>query len=89
VLGSEGERRRTAARIANEVEAVEATAIGFAQNPLHLHVEAVIRRRLVAGVDLQVLCDRIHAGPEHFQECAVGRRRRQNPTRQEHNAMIT
>jgi hypothetical protein len=47
------------------MEAAEAVTISFTQNPIDLGVEAEVRRRLVPGVDLEILRDRIDALAEH------------------------
>ena len=58
VRSGEGERGGTAARVADEMETVEAASIGLAQNPLHFGVEAETRRRLLPGVHLEILRNR-------------------------------
>ena len=83
--GGEGERRRAAARVADEVEPLEAMRIGLAQDPRALHAEVVVRRRPFRGVDLEILRDRINALPEHLKQRGVGRFGRQHSTGQEHD----
>src|SRR5262245_54327206 len=89
VLSGGGQRGCTTAGIADEVEPVEAVTIGLSQNPLHLHVEAVVCRRLIPGIHLQVLRDRINPIPEHLEECCVGWFCWENHTGQQHDMVTT
>ena len=87
MLSGERERRRAAPRVPDEVEPIEAVIIGLAQDPRYLHAEAVVLRRPIFRVHLEVLRDRIHALPEHPKQCGVGRLDRQHSTGQEHDGI--
>lgn len=77
----EGERGRTAAGVSDQMERVEAASIGLAQHPIDLYAEAVVRRRLVSGVHLEILRGRVHAVPEHLEQRRIGRFGRNDRTR--------
>ena len=70
VLGGEGERRRAASRVADEMEPSEAVSVSHAQDPVDLDAEVVVRRRPVPRVHLEVLRDRVHALTEHRSNAA-------------------
>ena len=69
------------------MEAIEAAPVGLAQHPVNLGSEAVTRRRLIAGVDLEILRDRINPVAEDLQQLRVGRLGRHDAPRQEHDTM--
>ena len=54
MFGDERERRRAAARVADEMEAIEAVRIGLAHDPVHLVAEVVVLRRPILCVHLEV-----------------------------------
>jgi hypothetical protein len=55
VLGGKGQRGGAAARVADEMEAVEAVTVGLAQDPLDFRVETEVRRGLIPGVNLEIV----------------------------------
>jgi hypothetical protein len=63
VLGGKGQRGGAAARVADEMEAVEAVSVGLAQDPLDFRVETEVRRGLISGVNLEILYGPIDAPP--------------------------
>src|SRR5438552_1292593 len=69
------------------MEAVEAVSVSLAHDPLHLDIETEVRRRLVPGVNLEILCDRVDALPEYLKQPRICGLRRQYPTRQQHDAL--
>src|SRR5207253_822963 len=72
VTSREGEDGRATAGIAEEVEAVPASAVGEAAYPRHFGVETVVRRWCRPGVDLELLRDGVHARPELRDESRIG-----------------
>src|SRR5438876_7769558 len=69
------------------MEAVEAVGIGLTQDPLHFQIETEILRRLIRGVHLEILRDRIDALPQHLKQRCIRGLGRQHRTRQQHDAM--
>ena len=45
--GGKGQRGGAAARVADEMEAVEAVNIGLTQDPVHFQIETEVRRRVL------------------------------------------
>jgi hypothetical protein len=48
------------------METLESVSVCLSQNPVHLVVEAVARRRTIPRIDLEILRDRIDPLAEHF-----------------------
>ena len=71
------------------METIEAVSVSLAQNPLHFGAEAEVRRRLIAGVHLEILRDRLDALAQACEQRRVGRLGRQYPARQQHDAMAS
>ena len=69
------------------MEPIETVGVGLPQDPRHLRIEAVVRRRSVSRVHLEILRHSGHALPECLKHCRVGRLGRQHTTRQQHDAM--
>ncbi len=67
VHSGEGERRGTPARVADEMETVEAVGVGGSQNPVHLVYEAKARRWAIPRVHLEILGERIDLLAEHLE----------------------
>jgi len=67
----ERERGRTSARVPDELKAVPAAAVGFAQDARYLELEAVVLRRVRLCVDLEILRGRLDVGAERGDEVAV------------------
>ena len=88
MLSGEGERGGAASRIAHEMEPIETVRVGLPQDPRHLRIEAVVRRRSASRVHLEILRDSGHAIPESLKQRRVGRLGRQYATRQQHNAIV-
>src|SRR5690242_11133574 len=82
-----GERRSSTARVADEMEPVEASRVRFPQDPVGLDVEAEPRRRTISGVDLEVLRDGVDAIAEHPEQAFVRRCRGQNAAGQQDDAI--
>jgi hypothetical protein len=55
------------------MEAAEAARVGRPRDPVELEREVVVGRRLVAGVDLELLRDRIDAVAEDVEQRPIGR----------------
>ncbi len=85
--GSDSKRRRATTRITDKMETVETVAISLPQNPLHLSVEAVVRRRLIPGVHLEILRNRSHALAQHLKQRRIRRLSRQHRPRQQHSGI--
>jgi hypothetical protein len=87
VHGTEGERRCAAARIADEMESVEPSGVSLPHDPFDLSVETVVRWRLVPGVHLEILRDRVDTLAEHAKQRCVCLLGRQHDSRQQHDGM--
>ena len=87
--GGEGKRRRTATRVAHQVEAVEAASMGCAQDSLHFQIETVVRGRPIPGVNLEILRDRIDALPQYLKQRRIRGLRRQDRARQQDDVMAS
>src|SRR5207253_5235275 len=85
VRGGERERRRTAAGVADEVEAIEAACVRFTQDAVDLGCERVVRRRLVRRVDRELLGGRVDAPTQHLEQRTIRRSRRQHAARQQYD----
>jgi hypothetical protein len=84
---SSRERGCTAARVAYEMEALPAARVGLAEDAGDLVVEAVVDRRLVAGVQLEVLGDGLDPVTERFDQRTVGEVGGEDAAREQDYAM--
>ena len=87
--GSERERGGAAARIADKMETLEAASVSNPQNPPYLSSKTVVRRRLIPGVYLKILPNRIDTLAEHLKQRRIRRSGRQNRTRQQHDRIAS
>ena len=76
-----------AGRVADEVEAIPAAGVGLPDDAGHLCVEAVVRRRSVAGVELEILGDGLDLVAERFDQRTVGEVGGKDAARHEDHAM--
>ena len=79
----ECQARRTAARVADQVEALETGVPRGPQHAVDLVVERVVRRRLGPRVDLEILGHGFDLVVERVQKRTVGEIGRHHPTRQQ------
>ena len=86
MLGRERKRGSATGRVADEMETLETVSISLAENPLHLGIEAEVRRGLVPRVDLEGLFhERVDTLAERLKQRCVCKRRRHHATRQKHH----
>jgi hypothetical protein len=69
------------------MEPIETVRVGLPQDPRHLRIEAVVRRRSVSRVHFEILRDSGHALSESLKQRRVGRLGGQHTTRQQHDAI--
>src|SRR5207253_200454 len=89
VPGGKGKRGGAAARVAEEMEAVEAVNIRHTQDPLHFQIETEVRRRLIPGVNLEILRDRIDALAQYLKQRRIRGLCRQYRARQQDDVMAS
>lgn len=66
--GSQCERGSPAARVADEMEPVEAVGVSLSEDTLDLGVEAVVRGRLLPRVHLEILRDGVDTPAERLEQ---------------------
>src|SRR5205814_8141278 len=80
-------RRGASAGVTNQVELIETGLVGQPLYSSHLTVDRIVGWRLVAGVNLEVLCARFDLAWELGKERLVGRGGRKHSARQEDDAI--
>src|SRR5262245_56660568 len=78
MLRGKRERRCAAAGVSDQVETIEPSLARLPENPCDLRVEAVVRRRMVVRVDLEVLGDCVDPVSDYSEKACVRRLRRQH-----------
>ena len=73
VDGGADERRGPAARVADEMEAVEAVSVRFADDSLGFQAQAVVRRRPIFRVQLEILRHGLDTLAENVEQGRVRR----------------
>jgi len=85
VLCGEGQARGAATGVADEVEPVEPRGLSHSQDSRDLDIERIVRRGLLARVDLEFLCHRLDLVTESLQQCPICQVRREHgPRKQDH-----
>lgn len=83
MAGRRGQGDRTAKRVPDQVESTETSLVGSPQHAGDLQVEAVVRRRFIAGIDLEILGDAPGLITERLAERSIGQSSRQHTARKQ------